>query len=54
MNDHPGVHILTATIDPEIDDKKYIIPGLGDFGDRYFASSKAEEVNDAKNDAPEK
>ena len=40
LSDHPGVHILTAAIDPVINNKKYIIPGLGDYGDRYFASTK--------------
>ncbi len=33
---HPDVSILTAAIDERLDDKKYIVPGLGDFGDRYF------------------
>ncbi|RIA85624.1 uracil phosphoribosyltransferase-domain-containing protein [Glomus cerebriforme] len=28
--------IVTASIDKGLNDKKYIIPGLGDFGDRYF------------------
>lgn len=40
LADHPGVHILTAAIDPVINNQKYIIPGLGDYGDRYFASKK--------------
>ena len=33
---HPDVKILTAAIDECLDDNKYIVPGLGDFGDRYF------------------
>ncbi|RHZ75411.1 hypothetical protein Glove_214g25 [Diversispora epigaea] len=28
--------IITAFIDEGLDNKKYIVPGLGDFGDRYF------------------
>jgi len=28
--------IVTASVDKGLNDKKYIIPGLGDFGDRYF------------------
>lgn len=32
----PGVKVYTAVIDPIINDKKYMIPGLGDFGDRFF------------------
>lgn len=32
----PEVSILTAAIDPELNEKGYIIPGLGDAGDRSF------------------
>jgi len=35
---HPKVKILTAAVDPELDSKKFIVPGLGDFGDRYFGA----------------
>ena len=35
---YPQVHIVTAAIDPVLNDKKYIVPGLGDFGDRYFGT----------------
>lgn len=31
---HPNVEIITAVIDRELNDKKYILPGLGDAGDR--------------------
>ncbi len=34
----PAVHIRYLTEDPILNDAKYIIPGLGDFGDRYFKS----------------
>lgn len=30
--------MITAAIDPILDENKYIVPGLGDFGDRYFGS----------------
>lgn len=33
---HPDVDIVTAAVDRELNDVKYILPGLGDFGDRYF------------------
>ena len=33
---YPGVKIYTAEIDPILDENKYIIPGVGDFGDRFF------------------
>ena len=35
---YPEVSIITAAIDSHLNDKKYIVPGLGDFGDRYFAT----------------
>lgn len=34
----PKVHIVTTQIDPEVSDKFYIMPGIGNFGDRYFGS----------------
>jgi uracil phosphoribosyltransferase len=33
---HPDVPIITAMVDRELNDLKYICPGLGDFGDRLF------------------
>ncbi|MDQ0285473.1 MULTISPECIES: uracil phosphoribosyltransferase [Desulfofundulus] len=32
----PGVRIVTAAIDPVLNDLGYIVPGLGDAGDRLF------------------
>lgn len=32
------MRVITAAIDPILNDDKYIVPGLGDFGDRYFGS----------------
>lgn len=34
----PHVHILCAVQDSHLDENKYIVPGLGDFGDRYFGT----------------
>src|SRR5690606_42096572 len=31
---HPDVEIYTAAIDAQLNDKGYILPGLGDAGDR--------------------
>jgi uracil phosphoribosyltransferase len=36
---HPDVEIFTAAIDPALDENAYIVPGLGDAGDRYFGTS---------------
>jgi uracil phosphoribosyltransferase len=38
QRDHPDVPIVTAAIDPELSDHGYIVPGLGDAGDRYFGT----------------
>ena len=35
---HPDVDIFTASIDRELNDSAYILPGLGDFGDRLFGT----------------
>jgi len=36
---HPDVPIYAAAIDRKLNDKKYIVPGLGDAGDRLFGTS---------------
>lgn len=35
---YPQIQVITATIDQGLNDNKYIIPGLGDFGCRYFGT----------------
>lgn len=32
---YPDIRIVTAALDSHLNDVKYIIPGLGDFGDRW-------------------
>jgi uracil phosphoribosyltransferase len=34
--DHPEVRIVVASIDRELNDRGYILPGLGDAGDRLY------------------
>lgn len=36
---HPDVHIYTAVVDRGLNERKFILPGLGDFGDRYFGTT---------------
>jgi uracil phosphoribosyltransferase len=36
---HPDVPIYAAAIDERLNEKKYIVPGLGDAGDRLFGTS---------------
>jgi uracil phosphoribosyltransferase len=35
---HPDVPIVTAALDERLNDKGYIVPGLGDAGDRMFGT----------------
>ncbi len=35
---HPDVEIFIAAIDPELNENGYIVPGLGDAGDRIFGT----------------
>jgi len=35
---HPDVHIYTPVIDDGLNDHKFIVPGLGDFGDRLYGT----------------
>lgn len=35
---HPDVDIYAAALDRMLDDHKYILPGLGDFGDRLYGT----------------
>lgn len=34
----PEVKIITAAVDEKLNKEKFILPGLGDFGDRYFGT----------------
>ncbi len=36
--EHAEIEITTAAIDPELNNIGYIVPGLGDAGDRYFGT----------------
>lgn len=36
---HPDVEIFTAGVDPILNENAYIVPGLGDAGDRYFGTA---------------
>ena len=34
----PAVKVVTAAVDEKLDENSYIVPGLGDYGDRYFGT----------------
>ena len=36
--DHPDVHVVCAAIDRGLNDRGYIVPGLGDAGDRLYGT----------------
>ena len=38
QNDHPDVDIYLAALDEKLNEKGYIVPGLGDCGDRLFGT----------------
>ena len=38
---HPDVEIYAAALDRQLNEKGYIMPGLGDAGDRQFGTGKA-------------
>lgn len=35
---HPDIHVYCAALDEKLNDKSYILPGLGDAGDRLFGT----------------
>ncbi|KAG9138641.1 hypothetical protein Leryth_020487 [Lithospermum erythrorhizon] len=35
---YPGLHVYSGIIDPTVNEKGFIIPGLGDAGDRSFGT----------------
>jgi len=36
--EHPDVHVWTAAVDERLDEHGYIVPGLGDAGDRLYGT----------------
>ena len=38
QEDHPDVPIYLASLDEKLNDHAYILPGLGDAGDRIFGT----------------
>ncbi len=39
---HPDVHIYCAALDRQLNEKGYVMPGLGDAGDRQFGTGNTE------------
>jgi uracil phosphoribosyltransferase len=38
INEFPDVKIIVGVTDKNLNKQKYILPGIGDFGDRYFGT----------------
>lgn len=36
---YPEIKIITGAVDSHLNEDKYIVPGLGDYGDRYYGTS---------------
>lgn len=39
QQDFPKIKVVMTALDEKLNEKKFIIPGLGDFGDRYFGTT---------------
>ncbi|XP_068233159.1 uridine-cytidine kinase-like 1 isoform X1 [Palaemon carinicauda] len=39
----PKVRIVTTAVDPCVNEKFYIVPGIGNFGDRYFGTEPSDQ-----------
>jgi uracil phosphoribosyltransferase len=38
MDEHPDVDIYVASVDEKLNEKGYVVPGLGDAGDRLYGT----------------
>lgn len=47
---YPEVEIVVGALDEKLDHKGYIVPGLGDFGDKYFANLSPAELQELVTD----
>ncbi|MCC6643558.1 hypothetical protein IT411_02310, partial [Candidatus Peregrinibacteria bacterium] len=41
---HPGIQVVVGALDEKLDHRGYIVDGLGDFGDKYFADFSSEDL----------
>lgn len=37
---YPGITFVMSSLDEKLNENKFIVPGIGDFGDRYFGTHK--------------
>ncbi|XP_077944512.1 uridine-cytidine kinase-like 1a isoform X3 [Gasterosteus aculeatus] len=48
----PKVKIITTAVDRSLDDLLHVIPGIGDFGDRYFGTDTSLSWSDGDGEQP--
>lgn len=46
----PKVKIITTAVDKSLDDFLHVIPGIGDFGDRYFGTDGSDGWSDEEDE----
>jgi len=44
--EHPKIKIVCAAVDTQLNEHKFIVPGLGDFGDRYYGTEECIGLKD--------
>lgn len=44
----PNINLVMTTMDEKLNERKYIVPGLGDFGDRFFGTAEKQLVLNAE------
>ena len=37
--EYPKIKVVTCCVDPKLNEHKFIVPGLGDYGDRYYGTN---------------
>lgn len=47
---YPKVKLVTSAVDKDLSDKYHILPGLGNFGDRYFGTEARDVEDDSSDD----
>ncbi|EJW88507.1 uridine kinase [Wuchereria bancrofti] len=50
----PKVTLLTTAVDPHINELYYVIPGMGNFGDRYYGTEAVAVCDDSSGDEDNK
>ncbi|KAK7877903.1 hypothetical protein WMY93_031432 [Mugilogobius chulae] len=48
----PKVKIITSAVDKSLDDCLHVVPGIGDFGDRYFGTDGTDDWSDEDDQEP--